>query len=393
MQKRLPFVSSFDAYDAMCFFGGLVFFAPVALLVRTQAGVTETRFFLLQALLSAIIVVGEIPTGRLTDKIGYRAALVLSQSLLLAARILLTLAYITHALPLFVLEAVIEGISACFASGTDSAYLSAHAGVEEYLAKTTHAANCGTAGFLVSTVSYAAIYHFAGITGLLFCTIVSGAAALVSTLFLPKIARTEKSGSDTAHPWRKLFSLWRDRRTVLYTVLLSLFSVAWLLVNFFYAEKAEDCGIPLGWLAAIIIGYSLCQMLAEPIVRLLRRWRYPGRLATTICCLLCGAAFLLFGNLRSPWMILPLMLCLPLVLELSSCYVEDGQNRLVDEWQIEEDRATALSTMNIGVNLVEFVSLFASSAIAGLGIHWCFAICGLLLILGGLAYGLLTKDE
>ena len=30
-----------DAYDGMIFFGGLVFFAPVALLVRTQAGVSE----------------------------------------------------------------------------------------------------------------------------------------------------------------------------------------------------------------------------------------------------------------------------------------------------------------------------------------------------------------
>ena len=33
-----------DAYDGMCFFGGLVFFAPVALLIRTQAEVTEAQF-------------------------------------------------------------------------------------------------------------------------------------------------------------------------------------------------------------------------------------------------------------------------------------------------------------------------------------------------------------
>ena len=30
-----------DAYDGMIFFGGLVFFAPVALLVLPQAGVSE----------------------------------------------------------------------------------------------------------------------------------------------------------------------------------------------------------------------------------------------------------------------------------------------------------------------------------------------------------------
>ena len=35
----------FDSYDGVCFLNGLVFFAPVALLVRTQAGVSEHVFF------------------------------------------------------------------------------------------------------------------------------------------------------------------------------------------------------------------------------------------------------------------------------------------------------------------------------------------------------------
>ncbi|MEI3103119.1 MAG: hypothetical protein V8S97_02675 [Oscillospiraceae bacterium] len=61
-----------DAYDGMSLCGGLVFFAPVALLVRTQAGISETQFFLLQALLSGIIALGELPTGHLTDRMGYR---------------------------------------------------------------------------------------------------------------------------------------------------------------------------------------------------------------------------------------------------------------------------------------------------------------------------------
>ena len=102
-----------DAYDGMCFFGGLVFFAPLALLVRTQAGISEGQFFLLQVLLSAVIALGELPTGYLTDRIGYCSSLILSQLLLLTARGTLLAAYLFRSLPLFVLEAVIEGISAC----------------------------------------------------------------------------------------------------------------------------------------------------------------------------------------------------------------------------------------------------------------------------------------
>lgn len=88
----------FDSYDGVCFLNGLVFFAPVALLVRTQAGVSEHVFFLLQALLSGVIFLGEIPTGFITDKIGYRKSLILAQVLLLGARSLLLAAFVSRSL-------------------------------------------------------------------------------------------------------------------------------------------------------------------------------------------------------------------------------------------------------------------------------------------------------
>lgn len=105
-------IKKFDAYDGISLFGGLVFFAPAALLVRTRAGISEPCFFLLQALLSAVIALGELPTGHLTDRIGYRRSLILSQLLLLAARGLLLAAFLLCSLPLFAAEAVVEGAAA-----------------------------------------------------------------------------------------------------------------------------------------------------------------------------------------------------------------------------------------------------------------------------------------
>ena len=135
----------FDSYDGVCFLNGLVFFAPVALLVRTLAGVSEHIFFLLQALLSGVIFLGEIPTGFITDKIGYRKSLIWAQVLLFGARSLLLAAFVSRSLALFVVEAVVEGIAVCFTSGTGSAYLYALYGENGYLAKTAHAGNFGTA--------------------------------------------------------------------------------------------------------------------------------------------------------------------------------------------------------------------------------------------------------
>lgn len=379
-----------DAYDGMSLCGGLVFFAPVALLVRTQAGISETRFFLLQALLSGIIALGELPTGHLTDRMGYRRSLILAQLLLLAARGLLLAAFLLRSLPLFVAEALVEGISACLSSGTASAYLYALYGESDYLPKAAHAANFGTAGFLLSTAAYALLYRYFGLTGLLAATVLAGAAGLVCSLFLrrePRAAVPEHRGQSTM--WGQLGKIFRDRQALLLTALLSMFSVAWLLVNFFYAEKLADCGIPLTWLSAIIITYSAGQMLAEPIIRLCAG-KSRSRL-TAIFCLLCGGGLAAFGWLRTPWAAVPLMVLLPLLLDLASFYLEERQNHLIDRLDAGRNRAAALSAMNIGVNLAEIASLFASSLLAALGIGWCFALCGGLLLLGALGYMLSSR--
>lgn len=379
-----------DAYDGMSLCGGLVFFAPVALLVRTQAGISETQFFLLQALLSGIIALGELPTGHLTDRMGYRRSLILAQLLLLAARGLLLAAFLLRSLPLFVAEALVEGISACLSSGTASAYLYALYGESDYLPKAAHAANFGTAGFLLSTAAYALLYRYFGLTGLLAATVLAGAAGLVCSLFLrrePRAAVPEHRSQSTM--WGQLGKIFRDRQALLLTALLSMFSVAWLLVNFFYAEKLADCGIPLTWLSAIIITYSAGQMLAEPIIRLCAG-KSRSRL-TAIFCLLCDGGLAAFGWLRTPWAAVPLMVLLPLLLDLASFYLEERQNHLIDRLDADRDRAAALSAMNIGVNLAEIASLFASSLLAALGIGWCFALCGGLLLLGALGYMLSSR--
>lgn len=79
---------------------------------------------------------------------------------------------------------------------------------------------------------------------------------------------------------------------------MSLFSVAWLLVNFFYAEILVQCGIPLVWMSAIIIGYSLAQMLAESLIHLLGQC--AKQKLTIFFCLLSGTVLVGFGLLHCP---------------------------------------------------------------------------------------------
>ena len=381
----------FDSYDGVCFLNGLVFFAPVALLVRTQAGVSEHVFFLLQALLSGVIFLGEIPTGFITDKIGYRKSLILAQVLLLGARSLLLAAFVSRSLVLFVVEAVVEGIAACFTSGTGSAYLYALYGENGYLAKTAHAGNFGTAGFIISTVAYAGIYKISGMEGLLITTVVMDIIAVVCSFFL----RSESSKTVIADRKEvQILAVFKNKKAFLFVISLAIFSIAWLLINFFYVEKLENCGLPVEWMSLIILSYSAVQMLAEPILGKLsdgKNGKSSREKLPAVTAAAAGVAFLLFGVVKFRAAVLLLMLILPLLLNLPEYLLMNLENQFVDEAECGSQRAATLSVLNMGVNLVEILTLSASAFLTKIGIQWCFVFVGCFLMAIALLFARIQK--
>ena len=381
----------FDSYDGVCFLNGLVFFAPVALLVRTQAGVSEHIFFLLQALLSGVIFLGEIPTGFITDKIGYRKSLIWAQVLLFGARSLLLAAFVSRSLALFVVEAVVEGIAVCFTSGTGSAYLYDLYGENGYLVKTAHAENFGTAGFIISTVAYAGIYKISGMEGLLITTVVMDIIAVVCSFYL----RSESSKTIIADRKEvQILAILKNKKAFLFVISLAIFSIAWLLINFFYVEKLENCGLPVEWMSLIILSYSAVQMLAEPILGKLSdgkngksgRGKLPAVTAAT-----AGVTFLFFGVVKFRAAVLLLMLILPLLLNLPEYLLMDLENQFVDETECGGQRAATLSVLNMGVNLVEILTLSASAFLTKIGIQWCFVFVGCFLMVIALLFARIQK--
>ena len=94
------------------FFSSLVFYAPVALLIRTSRGVSISEFFILQAILSFGIFIFEIPFGIITDKIGYKNSIIISHFSMLLARIILLFSF---SFEFFVLESILEAVGFAFA--------------------------------------------------------------------------------------------------------------------------------------------------------------------------------------------------------------------------------------------------------------------------------------
>ena len=253
-----------DNLEVMAFMDGLVFFSPVSLLVRTKAGLSLEQFFLLQAFLSIMTFLFEVPTGKITDKIGYKKTLVLSQVMWLMARTLLLLAFISRRFNVFLIEVVIEGIAIGFSSGTMSAYLYQQYDSEEYVIKNARIGNCGTAGFIVSAVTYAGLYHFFGIVGLMVATVISASMGLLASFGIEK----EKHLKEKEITEKKIKKFAINLENITISVILACVSISFLLINFFYVDKLLNIGISEEWMTAIILGYSVIQLLSE---RLLKR--------------------------------------------------------------------------------------------------------------------------
>lgn len=370
-----------DGLDIMSLMNGLVFFAPVALLVRLEAGLTTSQFFILQAFLSVIILFFEIPTGKLTDVIGYRNTIIMSQVMLMLARVLLLVSFLTGSIVIFFAEAFVEGIASCFSSGTKSSYLYEFYHEDEYAIKMAHVSNFGTAGFIISTCLYAILYKFTGLTGLLVSTIATSMCGLVASFTLKKedrIVMKDKADSPNHFSKEIIKSVLCSPLSLIIMIAFSSVSMVYIMINFFYVEKLQIIGIDETMMTVIILGYSVIQLLSEKILEL-----FEGKYGKilTVFFMVAGILLISFGFATNKIVVILIMLVLPLLVDVPCFILDEMQNKIVDENQLGEKRAELLSIMNMGVNLVEVIFLFDSAIFSKVGTVICFLTIGIIVVI------------
>ena len=332
-----------------------------------------------------MIFVFEIPTGKITDRVGYKKTLVLSQGTWLLARILLMLSFFSGSFALFMIEAVVEGIAISFSSGTLSAYLYQQYESDEYVVKNARIGNCGTAGFIVSAITYAGLYHFFGLEGLLVATVISSALGLVASFGIEK----EKHLKEKEVTEKKVKKLAFNLENTMIVVILACVSISFILINFFYVDKLEALGVSEEWMTAIILGYSLVQMLSEKILDVIDSKKYL--LTFMLGFLAVGAMMIGFGLVDNVLIIIPIMLLLPLSVTVPAYIFDEIENKIIDANGLENYRAEVLSIYNMGVNFVEIVFLFASAFVSRAGMSLSFVLTGCVMgiigIVGFLIFG------
>jgi MFS family permease len=94
--------------------------AIITLFWKDQIGLTLTQILLLQSILSLVMVVMEYPSGYISDRVGYRAALTVASFLGMAGWGLYVFA---SSFSQVLVAEILLGISLAFISGSDSALL------------------------------------------------------------------------------------------------------------------------------------------------------------------------------------------------------------------------------------------------------------------------------
>ena len=227
--------------------------------------------------------------------------------------------------------------------------------------------------------------------GLLITTVVANIAAVACSFFL----RSERSKTVIADRKEvQILTVFKNKKAFLFVISLAIFSIAWLLINFFYVEKLENCGLPVEWMSLIILIYSAVQMLAEPILGKLsagKNGKSGREKLLAVTAVTAGVAFLLFGVIKFRAAVLLLMLILPLLLNLPEYLLMDLENQFVDETECGSQRAATLSVLNMGVNLVEMLTLSASAFLTKIGIQWCFVFVGCFLMVAAFLFARIQK--
>ena len=167
--------------------------------------------------------------------------------------------------------------------------------------------------------------------------------------------------------------------------MLSTFSLAWILINFFYVEKLENIGISEEWMSAIILVYSAIQMFAEPILSWIKK--FSSQIVFVIVSFIAGGAIIIYGLVNHIWFSIILMCIVPLLISLPEYFLMEKENQLIDELGMEKNRAATLSIFNMGVNIIEIIALFMSSMFSLNAVRWCFIMVGIVLIFSAVLFG------
>lgn len=276
-------------FFAAYFLEGLCFYAPVATLYRQAAGLTLAQIGAIESVSVALMLLLELPWGRVADRLGHRRVIVLSTALYALSKVVFWRADDFGG---FLLERVILAMALSGLSGCDSAYLYACGAPEEGQRRFGLWGAVQTAGLVTAGACSTLFFgeHYRSAAG---WTVVTYGLAALLTLFLTDPpgeapARAERPPLRAALGW-----------SLVHAPLLmgaALFTETVQFVAVFLSQvQYRRSGIPLRWFGLLYVLTTLAALAG------VRSHRLTGRLERR------GGVLLLLGGSAALCLLLALL--------------------------------------------------------------------------------------
>lgn len=240
----------------IAFLQGMVFYASIATLYRTSAGLSLNQISIIESTSYLLTVLFEIPWGIIADRIGYRATMIFCTILYFLSKIVFWQA---DTFFLFLLERVILSVVFAGLSGVDTSILYLSDQKNSQRTFSIYGA-LGTAGMIVSSFVTALLikdqYRLAGLL-----TIFPYAAAAILVFFLKEVKATEKK--QNLHDILSTLNETVHNRTLLFLVIgAGLFSESIHMIMVFLNQPVYAAtGMDTTWISFVFIGMTLLSLM------------------------------------------------------------------------------------------------------------------------------------
>ncbi|GAM11466.1 galactoside permease [Geobacter sp. OR-1] len=248
--------------------------AIITLFWKDRIGLSLTQILLLQGILSVVMAVMEYPSGYVSDRIGYRAALTIATVTgVIGWGVYAVAGSFSHVLA----AEMLLGISLSFISGSDSALLyetlKSSGREQEYARLQGGMSGFGQAGEALGALFAGALYAAAPLLPFILQVGVWLLALLLTRTLVEPAREPHRPASHLAEAWHTARYAFLDnprlRATILLNTVLGIasFYPVWLIQPYM-----QHAGVPLGWFGPIWTGANLTVAVCALASHRVRSW-------------------------------------------------------------------------------------------------------------------------
>lgn len=356
---------------------------PVSVLYPESKGLSFNEVMVLFAIYSGVVILVEVPTGALADRIGRRVSMLFGALAMVLSGIT---AYFAFDFTTFTISTVLAAVSIALCSGADSAYLfdllHAHGRGHEYPRREGTSSAWHQAGLAMACLAGGALAEVDLALPYLVTSAVAFAAFVVAMCMRPerRFAEAEKSAGTAMRVY--LHHIGRSMRDVVQTRMLAWViaysALVFVLVRsteYLYQPYLEGRGFSMFEIGCIFAGLFLLASFVAHRADALRRYLQEKTLVYGLLVLL-SLSFIVLEQLHGDFASLLMLGVQAVAIGLYSPLVKIMLNRQITD---SSRRATILSVESIARRSAKLVF----SPIAGyVGASAAMYLCGVIGLVG-----------